>query len=165
MPIDPSVIDCEQAVSQATALATKRPAGARNTDRAAHNGIGVPISMTHGTTARTIITKSGIILPATIDQSTDFNMITTVMTIYYQRSSCLGSFAAAVTVADAVRSSPAPDRTLLPGRADESARAGPLRHRGGCLIASIVAALRTLPYTGTFRAGWSFFAKKRSSSG
>ncbi len=56
---------------------------------------------------RTITTKSGMILPATIDQRTDFNMITTAMAIYYKRSGCLGSFATAVAVADAMRDSSA----------------------------------------------------------
>ncbi len=39
------------------------------------------MSTTHGTTPRTITTKSGMRLPATIDQSTDVNLITTAMTI------------------------------------------------------------------------------------
>jgi len=65
------------------------------------------MSTTNATTARTITTKSGMILPATIDQSTDFNLITTVMAVYYKRSGCLGSFATAVAVADAMRDSSA----------------------------------------------------------
>jgi hypothetical protein len=44
-----------------------------------------------------------MLLPATIDQSTDFNLITTAMSVYYKRSGCLGSFATAVAVADAMR--------------------------------------------------------------
>jgi len=35
------------------------------------------MSTTHGTTARMITTMSGMRLPATIGQSTDFNLITT----------------------------------------------------------------------------------------
>ena len=65
------------------------------------------MSTTNATTARTIIAKSGMILPATIDQQTDFNLITTAMSIYYKRSGCLGSFATAVAVADAMRDSSA----------------------------------------------------------
>ncbi len=65
------------------------------------------MSTTNATTARTITTKSGMLLPATIDQQTDFNMITTAMSIYYKRSGCLGSFATAVAVADAMRDSSA----------------------------------------------------------
>jgi len=48
-----------------------------------------------------------MLLPATIDQQTDFNLITTAMSIYYKRSGCLGSFATAVAVADAMRDSSA----------------------------------------------------------
>ena len=65
------------------------------------------MSTTNATTARTITAKSGMILPATIDQSTDFNLITTTMAVYYKRSGCLGSFDTAVLVADAVRDSSA----------------------------------------------------------
>jgi len=48
-----------------------------------------------------------MILPATIDQQTDFNLITTATAIYYKRSGCLGSFATVVAVADAMRDSSA----------------------------------------------------------
>ncbi len=65
------------------------------------------VTVTQSTAPRTITTKSGMILPATIDQQTDFNLITTAMTIYYKRSGCLGSFATAVAVADAMRDSSA----------------------------------------------------------
>jgi len=88
-------------------LTTKRPVGVITTDRAANKGMVVPMSTTNATTARTITTKSGMILPATIDQSTDFNLITTAVSIYYKRSGCLGSFATAVAVADAMRDSSA----------------------------------------------------------
>jgi hypothetical protein len=59
------------------------------------------------TASRTITAKSGMILPATIDQQTDFNLITTAMAIYYKQSGCLGSFDTAVLVADAMRDSSA----------------------------------------------------------
>jgi len=88
-------------------LTTKCPAGVETTDRAANKGMVVPMSTTNATTARTITTKSGMILPATIDQQTDFNLITTAMAVYYKRSGCLGSFATAVAVADAMRDSSA----------------------------------------------------------
>ncbi len=63
------------------------------------------MSTTNATTARTITAKSGMILPATIDQSTDFNLITTAMTVYYKQSGCLGSFDTAMQVAEAMRDS------------------------------------------------------------
>ncbi len=44
-----------------------------------------------------------MILPATIDQSTDFNLITTATAIYYKQSGCLGSFDTVIAVADAMR--------------------------------------------------------------
>ncbi len=59
------------------------------------------------TAPRTVTAKSGMILPATIDQQTDFNLITTAMAIYYKQSGCLGSFDTAVKVADAMRDSSA----------------------------------------------------------
>ncbi len=65
------------------------------------------MSTTNATTARTITAKSGMILPATINQQTDFNLITTAMAIYYKQSGCLGSFDTAVQVADAMRDSSA----------------------------------------------------------
>ncbi len=65
------------------------------------------MSTTNATTARTITAKSGMILPATIDQQTDFNLITTAMAIYYKQSGCLGSFDTAILVADAMRDSSA----------------------------------------------------------
>jgi len=65
------------------------------------------MSTTNGTTARTITVKSGMILPATIDQSTDFNLITTAMAVYYKQSGCLGSFDTAILVSDAMRDSSA----------------------------------------------------------
>jgi len=65
------------------------------------------MSTTNGTTPRTIITKSGYPIPATIDQQTDFNMITTAMAVYYKQSGCLGSFDTALLVADAMRDSSA----------------------------------------------------------
>jgi len=65
------------------------------------------VTVTQFTASRTITTKSGMLLPATIDQSTDFNLITTAMSVYYKRSGRLGSFATAVAVADAMRDSSA----------------------------------------------------------
>jgi predicted DNA-binding transcriptional regulator YafY len=59
------------------------------------------------TASRTVTTKSGALLPATIDQQTDFNLITTAMAIYYKQSGCLGSFDTAILVADAMRDSSA----------------------------------------------------------
>jgi len=59
------------------------------------------------TASRTITTKSGMLLPATIDQSTDFNLITTATAIFYKMSGCLGSFDTVVTVADVMRDSSA----------------------------------------------------------
>ncbi len=58
---------------------------------------------TQNTTPRTVTTSSGMLLPATIDQQTDFNLITTAVTVYYKQSGCLGSFDTAVQVADAMR--------------------------------------------------------------
>ncbi len=52
---------------------------------------------------RQLTTKSGDPIPSTINQQTDFNVITTAMTVYYKRSGCLGSFATALLVADAMR--------------------------------------------------------------
>ncbi len=65
------------------------------------------VTVTQSTASRTVTTKSGMILPATIDQSTDFNMIVTAMSIYYKQSGCLGSFDTAILVADAMRDSSA----------------------------------------------------------
>ena len=62
---------------------------------------------TQSITPRTVTAKSGMILPATIDQSTDFNTITTAMAIYYKRSGCLGSFDTVIAVSDAMRDSSA----------------------------------------------------------
>ena len=45
------------------------------------------------TTVRTVTAKSGMLLPATIDQFTDFNLITTgTGCTDYKQSGCLGSF-------------------------------------------------------------------------
>ena len=65
------------------------------------------MSTTNGTTARTITAKSGMILPATLDQQTDFNLITTATAIFYKMSGCLGSFDTVIAVADAMRDSSA----------------------------------------------------------
>ncbi len=65
------------------------------------------MSTTNGTTARTITTKSGMLLPATIDQQTDFNLITTATAIFYKMSGCLGSFDTVIAVSDAMRDSSA----------------------------------------------------------
>ena len=65
------------------------------------------VTVTQSTASRTVTCKSGMILPATIDQQTDFNLITTATAIYYKRSGCLGSFATVVAVADAMRDSSA----------------------------------------------------------
>ncbi len=65
------------------------------------------VTVTQSTASGTVTCKSGMILPATIDQSTDFNLITTAMAIYYKQSGCLGSFDTAVLVADAMRDSSA----------------------------------------------------------
>ncbi len=42
------------------------------------------MSTTNGTTARTITAKSGMILPATIDQRTEMNMLVTCITMYHR---------------------------------------------------------------------------------
>jgi len=65
------------------------------------------MTSTQSTASRTITAKSGMILPATIDQQTDFNLITTAMAIYHKQSGCLGSFDTAILVADAMRDSSA----------------------------------------------------------
>ena len=65
------------------------------------------VTVTQSTPPRTITAKSGMILPATIDQSTEFNLITTAMTIYYKQGGCKGSFDTAIAVADAMRDSSA----------------------------------------------------------
>jgi hypothetical protein len=62
---------------------------------------------TQSTPPRTVVAKSGMILPATLDQRTDMNLITTAMTIYYKQSGCLGSFDTAILLADAMRDSSA----------------------------------------------------------
>ena len=54
---------------------------------------------------RTVVAKSGTILPATITPETDFNTIATAMAVYYKQSGCLGSFDTASLVADAMRDS------------------------------------------------------------
>ncbi len=59
------------------------------------------------TAPRIVTCKSGMILPATIDQSTDFNLITTATAIFYKMSGCLGSFDTVIAVADAMRDSSA----------------------------------------------------------
>jgi len=59
------------------------------------------------TAPRTVTAKSGMILPATIDQSTDFDLITTATAIFYKMSGCLGSFDTVIAVADAMRDSSA----------------------------------------------------------
>jgi hypothetical protein len=63
--------------------------------------------VTAQSTTRTITAKDGYILPATLDQQTDFNLITTAMTIFYKQSGCLGSFDTALLVSDAMRDSSA----------------------------------------------------------
>ncbi len=65
------------------------------------------MSTANATTARTITAKSGMILPAMIDQQTDFNLIITAISVYYKQSGCLGSFDTALLVADAMRDSSA----------------------------------------------------------
>jgi hypothetical protein len=65
------------------------------------------VTTVQSTAPRTVTCKSGMILPATIDQFTDFNLITTAMAIYYKQSGCLGSFDTAILVADAMRDSSA----------------------------------------------------------
>ncbi len=65
------------------------------------------VTVTQSTASRTVAAKSGMILPATIDQSTAFNTITTAMAVYYKQSGCLGSFDTAVLVSDAMRDSSA----------------------------------------------------------
>src|SRR3954453_18470555 len=62
-----------------------------------------PMSTTNGTTVRTIIAKSGMVLPATITPQTEFNTITTAISVYYRQSGCLGSIDTAYLVADAMR--------------------------------------------------------------
>ena len=59
------------------------------------------------TAPRTVTAKSGMILPTTLDQSTDFNLLATAMAVYYKQSGCLGSFDTAILVADAMRDSSA----------------------------------------------------------
>ncbi len=67
----------------------------------------IPMVTVQSTAPRTVTTKGGAILPATIDQQTDFNTITTAMAVYYKQSGCLGSFDTAILVADAMRDSSA----------------------------------------------------------
>src|SRR5437870_3809578 len=56
---------------------------------------------------RTVVAKSGMILPATIDQQTEFNLITTAASVYYKQGGCKGSFDTVIAVADAMRDSSA----------------------------------------------------------
>ncbi|MDQ6833455.1 MAG: hypothetical protein M3008_08655 [Chloroflexota bacterium] len=74
------------------------------------------------TAPRTIVTKSSDILPATIDQQTDFTFITTAMAVYYKQSGCLGSFDTAILVADAMRDSSAVVTMYTDGKGEQAAR-------------------------------------------
>jgi len=48
-----------------------------------------------------------MVLPTTIDQHTEFNLITTAVVVYYRQGGCKGSFDTAMLVADAMRDSSA----------------------------------------------------------
>jgi predicted DNA-binding transcriptional regulator YafY len=65
------------------------------------------VTTAQSTTVRTVEAKSGMLLPATLDQSTDINLLTTAMAVFYKQGGCKGSFDTAVLVADAMRDSSA----------------------------------------------------------
>ncbi len=86
-------------------LTRKRPASARNTDRAANKGMVVPMSTTNATTARTITAKSGMILPATIDPQTDFNLMEVACHVYSRYNAYKVAYDTLSAVKDAMRDS------------------------------------------------------------
>jgi predicted DNA-binding transcriptional regulator YafY len=61
------------------------------------------VTTAQSTIPRTVTAKSGMILPATLDQSTDMNLITTAVSVYYKQGGCKGSFDTVMLVADAMR--------------------------------------------------------------
>ena len=52
---------------------------------------------------RTVTSKSGMILPSTVDQHTDLNLVLTAVTVYYKHAGCKGSFDTVIHVAEAMR--------------------------------------------------------------
>ena len=55
------------------------------------------------TPVRTVTAKSGAILPATINQQTDMNLLLTALTVYYKQSGCTSSWDTAIAVMEAMR--------------------------------------------------------------
>lgn len=88
-------------------LTTQCPAGVPPPTGRQPEGVSPVVTVTQSTASRTITAKDGYILPATINQQTDFNLITTATAIFYKMSGCLGSFDTIVKVADAMRDSSA----------------------------------------------------------
>src|SRR3954454_18399076 len=87
-------------------LTKEMPGKCWSTHRAADREGVTSMSTTNGTTARTvrtIIAQSGMVLPATITPQTEFNTITTAVSVYCRQSGCLGSIDTAYLVADAMR--------------------------------------------------------------
>src|SRR6476469_6141367 len=59
------------------------------------------------TAPRTVTSKSGMILPATIDQQTDLNIGLAAIATYYKQTGCKGSWDTAMRVTEAMQDSSA----------------------------------------------------------
>jgi predicted DNA-binding transcriptional regulator YafY len=85
----------------------KRPAGVPPPTGQQPEGVSPVVTVTQSTAPRTVTAKSGMILPTTINQQTDMNLITTAVTVFYKQGGCKGSFDTVMRVADAMRDSSA----------------------------------------------------------
>src|SRR6476659_520005 len=59
--------------------------------------------MQYQSNTRTVTSKTGLVFPCILDQSTDLNLVLTAAATYYRQAGCAASWATVYNVADAMR--------------------------------------------------------------
>src|SRR4051794_12189458 len=88
-------------------LTTKCPASARTPTGRQPEGISPVVTVTQSTASRTVVAKSGMILPATITPQTDFNLMDTACAVYHGFNGRKVAYDTLDKVKDAMRDSSA----------------------------------------------------------
>src|SRR5690349_2906447 len=84
-------------------LTTKCPAGVSPPTGQQPEGVSPVVTSTQSTAPLTVTSKTGLVLPTSVDQQTDLNLVLTAAATYYRQAGCAASWATVYNVADAMR--------------------------------------------------------------
>src|SRR4051794_13749461 len=108
-------------MSEETPLTTRCPAGVLPPTGRQPEGVSPVVTVAQSTT-RTVVAKSGMVLPATITPQTDFNLMETACAVYHRFNGCKVAYDTIEKVKDAMRDSGAIVALYCDAKGDVEAR-------------------------------------------